>query len=581
MRDDSGTVLRREVALTLPRGGGGLARRETPSGPLRWALRAGVLIAGGLPAFVSRNSMSPDGVSYVDLSDAWLAGDWSRIVNGYWSPAYSALIAGARALFHPGPAKEATVVHLVNFVVFVVCIVCFEYFLAALRRFDVPTAGPGSDDFRRPEPWPVTLFIYAVFGWSAFGMLNTGLTSPDTIVAALTYLVAAMLLETFRSPTRGRFIAIGVALGAAYLSKAAMFPVGVIFAACTAIGWGIRAPLRRRLLTPAAFLLVSFPLLGALSSRSGHFTFGEAGKFAYGWFVNNYPVPWTGAPKGSGTPRHPPVVLNLEPIAYGYPGDIGETYPAWTDPSYWNAGMVPRVELRRQLREVAIVSREYAKVLGVTALTIVLLAALAKDKGAVIRRMRRVAVLVAPLIFLFVLYSQVWAEPRFYAAAAVILILLSFDALYRAAEPGEMRRLALGAALMMLWNIGRIAPHLAHYARLAVDDLRGRPVGHPEWVIAQEVTAQGVYPGDRVAVIGSAFDSYWARLAGLRIIAEIPQWQAPRYWAATDSTKRELDNRFASMGARLILANQLPSSFREPEWQRSSIAGYAMKKISR
>jgi len=63
-----------------------------------------VLLAGALlQAWSDRHGITPDGVSYLDLSDAVVDGSWRGLVNAYWSPLYPLLLGLARRaqkLFH-------------------------------------------------------------------------------------------------------------------------------------------------------------------------------------------------------------------------------------------------------------------------------------------------------------------------------------------------------------------------------------------------------------------------------------------------------------------------------------------------
>lgn len=45
-----------------------------------------------------RQAVNPDGISYLDIADAYLVGDLSNVVNGYWCPLYSWLLAVALRL---------------------------------------------------------------------------------------------------------------------------------------------------------------------------------------------------------------------------------------------------------------------------------------------------------------------------------------------------------------------------------------------------------------------------------------------------------------------------------------------------
>jgi hypothetical protein len=84
-------------------------------------------------AYAQRYAVSPDGISYLDLSDAVVTRDWRRLVNLYWSPLYPALIGVARAVFGASAAREVPLVHAVNLVSFIAMFVAFEYMLGHTR----------------------------------------------------------------------------------------------------------------------------------------------------------------------------------------------------------------------------------------------------------------------------------------------------------------------------------------------------------------------------------------------------------------------------------------------------------------
>ncbi len=60
-------------------------------------------------AYAQRYVVGPDGVAYLDLSDAVVAGHWSGLVNLYWSPLYPLLIGLARIVTRASPAGEVPV----------------------------------------------------------------------------------------------------------------------------------------------------------------------------------------------------------------------------------------------------------------------------------------------------------------------------------------------------------------------------------------------------------------------------------------------------------------------------------------
>src|SRR5205807_739000 len=85
-----------------------------------------------ISAWLSRSDMNPDGISYLDLSDRFLAGNFGSIVNGYWGPAYAALLAAVRFLMRPTASLEFRAVHVANFAAFVIGLITFTLFIREL-----------------------------------------------------------------------------------------------------------------------------------------------------------------------------------------------------------------------------------------------------------------------------------------------------------------------------------------------------------------------------------------------------------------------------------------------------------------
>jgi len=76
-----------------------------------------ILAIAAYQAYAQRFVIGPDGISYLDLSDAVTTGEWSRLLNLYWSPLYPFLVGILRLVF-PSAYWEIAVAHLLNFGLF-------------------------------------------------------------------------------------------------------------------------------------------------------------------------------------------------------------------------------------------------------------------------------------------------------------------------------------------------------------------------------------------------------------------------------------------------------------------------------
>ena len=76
----------------------------------------------------------------------------------------------------------------------------------------------------------------------------------------------------------------------------------------------------------------------------------------------------------------------------------------------------------------------------------------------------------------------------------------------------------------------------------------------------------GVQAGDTIATVGSAFSAYWARLARVQIVAELPDEQG--FWDAAPSVQSRIIKAFADTGVKAIVAQTAPGYAPTIGWQR-------------
>jgi len=88
---------------------------------------------------------------------------------------------------------------------------------------------------------------------------------------------------------------------------------------------------------------------------------------------------------------------------------------------------------------------------------------------------------------------------------------------------------------------------------------------YEHWQVADGLKRIGVQPGDKVAFIGNAFKNSWARLARVRIVAELPR--KDDYWASDSLVKSQVIQTFARTGAKVIITARIPNSASIDGWQ--------------
>jgi hypothetical protein len=106
---------------------------------LRWVIR---LFAVGLGAAISlvsiaQQSMNEDGLSYLDIGEAFFSGEYGEIINAHWSPLYAIVQGAALAVFKPSLEAELIVVHGTNFLIYIFCLASLPHLsFSGMRRPD-------------------------------------------------------------------------------------------------------------------------------------------------------------------------------------------------------------------------------------------------------------------------------------------------------------------------------------------------------------------------------------------------------------------------------------------------------------
>ncbi len=566
---------------------------------LRTALRllALALAAAHTIVAVMQQSMNEDGIDYLDMGDAWLRGDWDMAVNGIWSPLYSWILGAMIHLFEPSIRWEFPAVQITNFCVFAVALVCFEYFWRALTRsLDMGMQAGGPMIRFHPAAWMI--LGYSLFIWSSLNLIEIWAVNPDMCVAALVYLAAGLFLHLSRAPgSIPTASGLGFVLGVGYLAKAAMMPLAVVLMVLTiAIPPANLGRMRRLGVIAIAFLLIAGPFMAALSTKYGHFTFSDVGRFTLLKHVNEMPYPnfHPVLERLDGVPEHSPRKIFDAPPVYEFSGPVGGTYPMSYDPGYWTAGLKPTVGVAALARAVTTQGMAYFDLFvrtqgGFLAIAVLLL--LMTPWAARSPRGVGAGVLLALwAAAAFGLYSLVHVTTR-YIAPFVVLLWAGLLSVIQLPDGQQLRRLLnLGSAMLILFvwiNIATLnLEGMAAISGFSPLSESGAPQGqfsdghkadHP--AIAEAILSQGVHNGDDVAFIGYSFSAYWARLARLRIVAEIHPEDMADFWQAAADTQDAVLQALAGTGVRAVVAEPVPTGLAPPGWEPVGETGYLMYRF--
>jgi len=530
-----------------------------------------VLVLGLLNVWARRNDVSPDSISYIEIGWATARGGLHQIVNAYWSPLYPFLLSLVFRCFHPPVQWEFTAAHVLNFALYFGSFASFELFLKELI-LEREAAGESTKRCLPVSPRTVWIWGCVFFLWASYFWLGPVWVTPDLCVAVLVYLTTVLLLRIRRGRGGGlAFAGIGALLGLGYLAKAAMFPLFFVFLFCAfclsrIAGASFRVAAVRTLLAAAVFAGFALPFVLALSAANGRPTFGDAGRINYAEFVNRATrsVHWQGGPPGTGAPLHPSRKILSDPDVFEFSSPVQGSYPPWYDPSYWYDGARPHFSVRAQAWALFRASNMYLKIFSKSGTLWVVLVAI-----WVVRRKALgwgSSALGAWLVFLpsvaaLSMYSLVLVEFRYVAPFALMLMMwmLARMRMVIGAEPQLVRRFRLVMIMAPALAAGWAAMHDLY------DVVRNEP--YEPWVVAQQLHAMGIPPGADVGYVGTGLDAYWAHLAGVRIIVEIPKIEQPRFIAADTARRQEVLALFTSVGASAVITRDAEAANPADGWR--------------
>jgi hypothetical protein len=187
--------------------------------------------------------------------------------------------------------------------------------------------------------------------------------------------------------------------------------------------------------------------------------------------------------------------------------------------------------------------------------------------------------LVIPALVAFGLYATVLVEGRYIGA---FILLFWADILGNVRVPNApSNRLWLGAlssiaAFGLLANI--ILFNLDGFARLNPSlqpelGASAAPAAKP-LAVAQTLQELGVRQGEKVGVIGYAYDSFWARLARVRIVAEMLDTNAEEFWRGDEALRQSVLQAFEDTGIHAVVAEYVPGYANLHDWHQVGNSNY-------
>jgi hypothetical protein len=543
--------------------------------------------------WVNRHALNPDGMNYLDMALESLKSGPSNLINGLWSPLYPALISVILSILHPAPADVLPVVHLADLLVFCFTLLCFAWFI----RSWVAVEQDESSKQQQGAPYLIP-FCFGVFFWFTMEFTRPSDERPDMSLNAIVFLVAALCCRMSLGLRWRYFLALGFALGLGYYAKAIMFPLSLILLAILFAlppsGTGARLKLASAALV---FLIVAAPLVALVSKRVGHLSISEAGRINYAMNVNGLPGPPSWTPGVNGTPEHPARTILSKPIILEFATPVKGTNPLGFDPSYWFAGARPHFDVRQQWAAVKVNLHSYLRFLSemVVIVSGALMLCLLRPPGSLRRHpANRFWWFTLWPAAAFVLYALVHVEARYLTGFLILFSLALYNFLWQKVDQVATKAV-LGTVLLAL-----LIPSVKDIAKATAE----RTTDKPEYIrVGEALKAAGIGPGDYLAVAGgstwesggrvyrvtSAFEAYYARYVGARVIAaivdaddgkDVPHRPAPEFWHLDTEDLDRVKAALSGIGVKAIVALDRPTDSTPADWRQVSGTRFCILLLS-
>jgi hypothetical protein len=533
-------------------------------------------------ALAARHTLDADGVSYLNIVNAGLRGNWHAFVNGYWSPGYPFLLAVWFKLLRPSPFHEPLAVRMLAAVTLVVALLSFEYFLKAFlafRRKDF--GGREEENAELLSDGSIRVAGYVLFFWMTTFWTTARLDQPDILVFIVYLLASALGMRIVLAPGAWSLYALfGAVLGLAYLAKAVMFPLAFVFFAALLLHEEVRQAFWKVSLAFVVFIVVALPFVSALSRAKGRLTYGDSGAVNYLQMIGteNDRMPWFGHATGM-APAVPPLLAAPHIDAYIPYLSLG-TYPPWADPSYGFKGASHHFYLAQQLNRIHVDLRVYFELfavrLGAAVCAVLILFFCSGNIARVATRFFRQPMLWLPAIAGLGLYALVRVDGRFLAGFAIALFAACASAVRLPAAEfrGKLERsVVLAFALLLLAHV------LVEVGHDGVKLLHRDP--YPDWQVVTTLRTLGVQPGDRVSYMGDTLsDHVWAYLGRLSLVSDIPPEDVNTFWAASPAEKQRALDWLAGSGSKILVTRNVPDSAMSLGWKNVAGTDYFVLPLS-
>lgn len=377
-------------------------------------LAAALCVALG---YLSRQALSPDGVSYLDLAGAMQRGDWSHFVQGYWSPLLPLITGGIGLILDRGGVGLVPIAHGINSVAVLGGIFILWHWARNWQQ-PVPTASAA----------PGRAFIAAFLLCSA-GLPRIEAVTPDVILLlVMTWLSYELIAQRGR-----RWLLVGILLGVSFLAKTSSWPW--LLAAIPVRLWAAHVPGSRRqvwlsTVTCVAIMATWFVPMTIKYSRP---TLGSSGSLNYSWYIAAHTSRLPDTDQGTNAAYQDVGVGNGRLLRVATFDDAGAwTYQPWGDPTAWATKVLTQTGRDPTMSEIVLYwLRLTMRVFGLwlgpliagAILPWILLRARPKMLRELVSTERDAVVVIALGLIGLLQFAAIHAEPRLIAPFGLMLAL--------------------------------------------------------------------------------------------------------------------------------------------------------------
>ncbi len=508
------------------------------------------ITVGAFLTYTTRYYLNGDGINYIEMGEALRNGLWSGLVNLTESPGYAVLLGLGQTVLSTDRSNELVLLKIVNFVSFVAAMAACDVFMNCIKK---QWSESWPDDEKLLPFYLVSGLCYSMFLFAALNWVRPRLVAPEMIVFALVLATICIILKIRENPSGYQYFAVlGLFSGISFLFKSFFFPFSAVFFVIAGLLTNsLKKAIPRVALSMAVMLAVCAPLMISLSASLGRFSYGEVGRFNYTILI-----------AGEGELEHPPEVLNPDPevLFYGKNQFVDCTRPAGWDLAYWKLGLKPVFNFVTQLEIF----------LKLTLAVILDSPFLFLFAGLwIIAHWRlgtlRVGKLFPPSPFFILMavasagvgvYCLIHIEMRYLAS----FLFLGFAALaisptYDPNISGVKRRIVIPSIILSLFILGLVANTVVDQTLRGLSSSGGKPsfkdtyyemVAIKNWLRENNISSRS-----RTAIIGLPL-SYWARLAEVKIVAEI--FDQERFLACGPQKRAKAAESFKSAGVKAVIA---------------------------